>query len=185
MKFPHWNVSILTLIKSPQVTRGLFFFFLSISAAAVSAAILSTLSNFPGKPLKLISSDHTWLTYGCGKIFLHPSRWPLVKITKLPKRDAIYLVPTIKWEPLIQSLQNLVGISPSSCFPHYEILEKFCKNFFLRFFRRILNLFSPVEHSICHILGMVGPIDVKKRKWVNWMLRWLGYTFDLEIVSRE
>ena len=49
--------------------------------------------------------------------FWHPSRWPWVKVTKLTKRDAIYLVPTIKWEPLIQLLQNLVGISPSSCFP--------------------------------------------------------------------
>ena len=27
-------------------------------------------------------------------------------------------------------------------------------------FRKILNPFSQVEPSICHILGMVGPIDV-------------------------
>ena len=52
-----------------------------------------------------------------GGIFLHPSRWHWVKVTKLPKRDAIYLVPTIKWEPLIHSLQNIVGISPLSCVP--------------------------------------------------------------------
>ena len=38
---------------------------------------------------------------GVGKI--------LVKVTKLPKRDTIYLVPTIKWEQLIQSLQNWLG----------------------------------------------------------------------------
>ena len=42
--------------------------------------------------------------------FWHPFRWPLVNVTKLPKQGRIYLVPTIKWEPLIQSLQNLVGI---------------------------------------------------------------------------
>ena len=35
-----------------------------------------------------------------------------LKVTKLPKRDPIYLVPTIKWEPLIQSLQTFVGIFP-------------------------------------------------------------------------
>ena len=27
----------------------------------------------------------------------------------------------------------------------------------------ILNPFSPVEHSISHILGMIGPIDVKQK----------------------
>ena len=40
-----------------------------------------------------------------------------------------------------------------------EILPKF----FGDFFRKILNPFSPVEHSICHIFGMVGPIDVKQK----------------------
>ena len=105
------------LIKSPRVTRGTYCFWsVSAAAAAAAAAVLPALFNFPGKPLRLISSNHTWLTYGCGKIFWHPSRWPRVKVTKLPKRDVIYLVPTIKSEPLIQSLQNLVGISPSSCF---------------------------------------------------------------------
>ena len=70
---------------------------LNMSSFVVSAAdILPTLFNLLGKPLKLISSNHTWLTYGCGKIFGHPFRWPLVKVTKLPKREAIDLVPTIK-----------------------------------------------------------------------------------------
>ena len=35
--------------------------------------------------------------------------------------------------------------------------------FFSKFLRKILNPFSPGEHSICHILGMVGPIDVKQK----------------------
>ena len=65
----------------------------------------------------LISSNHTWLTYGCGKIFWHPFLLPWVKVTKLPKWDRIYLVATVKWESLIQSLQNLVGIFPLPCFP--------------------------------------------------------------------
>ena len=46
----------------------------------------------------------------------------LAIITKPPKRDAIYFVPTIKWGLLIHSLQNLVGISPLSCFPFLAIL---------------------------------------------------------------
>ena len=81
-----------------------------------AAAVLPTLFNFPGKPLQLISSNHTWFTYGCGKNFWHPSRWPWVKVTKLPKWDAIYLVPMIKWEQLVQSLQNFVGISALLCY---------------------------------------------------------------------
>ena len=44
----------------------------AITAATVSAAaataVLLTLFNFPGKPPKLLSSNHTWLTCGCGKI---------------------------------------------------------------------------------------------------------------------
>ena len=59
------------VIESPQVT-GILIVLVSVPAisAAVSAATaLPTLFNFPGKPLKLISWNHTWLTHGCGKIF--------------------------------------------------------------------------------------------------------------------
>ena len=86
-------------------------------SAISTAAVLPTLFNFLGKPLMLISSNHTWLTYGCGKIFWHPFRWPWVKVTKLTKRNAIYLVPTVESEPLLQLLQNLVGTPPLSCVP--------------------------------------------------------------------
>ena len=41
-----------------------------------------------------------------------------------------------------------------------EILPEF---FLSDFLRKILNPFSAVEHYICHILGMVGPIDVKQK----------------------
>ena len=34
---------------------------------------------------------------------------------------------------------------------------------FTDFFRKISNLFSPVEHSICHNLGLADPIDVKQK----------------------
>ena len=113
-----------------------------------------------GKPLKLISSNYTWLTYGYAKIFWHPSRWPWVKVTKLPKRDAIYIVPMIKWEPLIQSLQILVGI-----YPHHAVhLIKFWRNsaknlFFSQLFHKILNPFSPVWHFYLPYL---------RNDWSNW-----------------
>ena len=47
-------------------------FIKSTAATAAAAAILPTLFNFPGKSLKVISSNHTWLTYGCGKKFMAP-----------------------------------------------------------------------------------------------------------------
>ena len=49
-------------------------------------------------------------------------------------RSAIHLVPIVKWEPLIQSLQNLGFISPSSYFLPDKILEKFCPKFVLAIF---------------------------------------------------
>ena len=36
-------------------------------------------------------------------------------------------------------------------------------DFLAIFLRKILNPFSAVEHYICHILGTVGPIDVKQK----------------------
>ena len=65
--------------------------------------------------------------------FWHPFRWPGVKVTKLPKRAQFKF-----WR---NSTKIVLAI----------------------FFCKILNPFSPVEHSICHFLGMVGPIDVKQK----------------------
>ena len=131
--------------------------FWSVSAAVT---VLLTFFNFLTKPLKLISSNHTWLTYGSGNLFWHPFRWPWVKVTKLPKRNAIYIVPTVKWEPLLQSLDRYIPLIMLSTWLHFgEILPKFV---FLSNFT--LNPFSPGEHSICHILVKVGPIDVKQKR---------------------
>ena len=49
---------------------------------------------------------------------------------------------------MISTWLNVVEILP----------EIFCD-----FVRSILNPFSAVEHFIYHVLGMVGPIDVKQK----------------------
>ena len=67
-----------------------------------------------------------------------------------------------KWEPLSQSLHNLVDIT-LIMFSTWLNFGKIWPNFFSDFGRKILNPFSPVEHFICHIFGMVGPIDVKQK----------------------
>ena len=192
------------VVKSPRVTVS------AVSAAAVSAAaVLPTLFNFPGKYLKLISSNHTWLTYGCGKKKWHPSRWPWVKVTKLPKRDAIDLVPTIKWEPLVQSLQNLVypphhGTKGTGVdrVPWCETLRKWV-NWMLRWLGYLwpwifeVKLYLGNGRPDCHGTKRTGvdrmPWCETLRKWVNWTLRWLEYlwpwpltlNFQGQIVSRE
>ena len=186
---PHWpsqTQSAQFMIKSPRVTGGIIFWSVS-SATAISTTTI--LFNFPGKPLKPISSNHTGLTSGVGKIFWHPSQWPLVKVTKLLKWDRIYLVLKIKWEPLIQSLQNLVGIFPLSCFPHDQILEEFCWKLFSAIFCKISNPFFPSwTFYLPYLRNAWSNWYEPKRKWINWMLCWLGYlwlwpltwTFDLE-----
>ena len=63
-----WDM-IPNILVTPA-NRGTYYFCSDSAAAAVSsAAVLPTLFNFPEKHLKLISSNHTWLTYGCGKNF--------------------------------------------------------------------------------------------------------------------
>ena len=52
---------------------------------------------------------------------------------------------------------------------HAFHLIKFWRNsvkkvFFAIFFVKFQMRFSPVQHSICHILGIVGPIDVKLKE---------------------
>ena len=68
LEWVSWTHTII--IKSPRVTGGLIGFWSVAAAVSTTAAILPTLCNFPGKPLKLISSNHTWLTYGWGKNFV-------------------------------------------------------------------------------------------------------------------
>ena len=156
-----WN-----LFKSPWVTRGLIVFgpFPLRSPLPPSPLLFCQhFSTFWENPEANFFKPHM-VDLWVWENFWHPSRWPWVKVTKLPKWDTIYFVSMIKWELLIQSLQNLVGIFLLSCFPHDWIFEKFCKKYYFSdFFCKILKPVSAVEHYIYHILGMVGPIDVKQK----------------------
>ena len=92
----YWCMTLL--IKSPRVTGGLIVFgpFPPPSPPPPPpppAAVLPTLFNFRGKPLKLISPNHTRLTYGCGKFFWHPSRWPWSRSLSYRSRTQFSLSP--------------------------------------------------------------------------------------------
>ena len=90
---------------------------------------------------------------GVGNFFLHPSRWPCVKVTKLPKRHTIYLIPMIKWELLIQSLQKLV-----------QLMGKKRKwvNWMLCWLEYLWPW--PLTLNLC-MLGMGGPIVIEQKGW--------------------
>ena len=93
--------------------------------------------DFPGKPLKLISANHTWLTYGCRNILWHPSV-TLGQRHQATKQDRFYLFP-IYWEPLINRYKTLFMLSIWSNFGGIQSFK----------------------YSICHFLEIIGPIDVK------------------------
>ena len=88
--------------------------------------------------------------------FWYPSQWPWVKVPKLLKPDIFYLVPTKNWEPL----ESLV-VYPSC---HAFHLIKFWRNSVKNvFWRKFQMCFSPIEHSVSHISGMLGPVDMKQK----------------------
>ena len=66
--------------------------------------------------------------YRSGKMYWMTFRWPWLTAVTLINKNL--LVCRIKWEPLNQSLQNLVAISPWSWLSPYYILEEFCWKFF-------------------------------------------------------
>ena len=114
----------------------------------------------------------TWLTYGCRKIFWHPSRWPWVKATKLPVQNLICPHDKVRTaHPIATKLGRYIPVVMLFTWLNFGgiLPGTFLTNVFVN-----LNLFSPIEHSLFHMFGMVGPKRKQKRKWVNWMLRWSG-----------
>ena len=103
------KIQIRWMIKSPRVTGWLLFLIRFRRRRSANTFQLSAKT-----PEANFFITHTVNLWGVGKKSWYPPRWSWVK---LPKRDRFYLVPTIKWEPLIQSPQNMVGKSPLSFFP--------------------------------------------------------------------
>ena len=52
--------------------------------------------------------------YRSGKIYWMTFRWPWLKVTAVTLINKNLVVCRVKWEPLNQSLQNLIAISPYS-----------------------------------------------------------------------
>ena len=188
------------MFESPWVTYCFWSFSAAVSTTAFSvsaaaAAVLSILFNFLEKPLKLISSSHAWWPMGVEKCFgTHFGDLG----SRLLSYQSGTLVPMVKWEPLIQSLQNLVGIFPLLLVGIFHLIKFWrysAKKFFLAiFFCKIFKSVFPSRFFFLPYLrnGWYNWCETK-RKWVNWILHWPGYllpwpltlNFQGQIVSRE
>ena len=123
--------------------------------------------------------------YRSGKMYWMTFGWPWPKVTAVTLINKNLLICRIKWEPLNQSLQNLVDILLWSWSSPDEILKgNFVKTPLIAKFRMC---FFKVKHSIGQISGMVGPIDVKRKGgatvgyWVNYVTLTFDLTHDIDL----
>ena len=112
--------------------------------------------------------------------------WPWPKVTAVALINKNLLVCRIKWEPLNQSLQNLVAISHWSCLLPVLILDwLFWKLVFCQIFFENSGCVFSRSNTIWHISGMIGPIIVKRKGgasvgcWVNHVTLAFDLTHDL------
>ena len=101
--------------------------------------------------------------------------WHGPKVTAVALTHKHFLVCTIKWKPLIQSLQSLIVYPPSHAYNLIRFWKNSIGNFFGRTFLKIQMCLFKVKHSFGHISRMVVPTDVKRKGsalvgywWVTW-----------------
>ena len=128
------------------------------------------------------------------QIFGHPSRWPWVKVTKLPKQDRFYIVPTIVRTAysIATKLDSYIPLVMLSTWLNFlSILsETFLTIFYVKCQMRFF--FNQTFYLPCLRNDWSNWCETK-RHWVNWMLRWLGYIwpwpstliFDLEFTRSD
>ena len=116
------------------------------------------------KPFQLNLWYLAQITYGSGEIHRMTFPRPWLKVMAVALINKNWLVCAIKWQPLIGSLQPLIGSF---------ILTNFLLNFWMCFFK--------VRHYLGHISGMVGTIDVirKGSALVGHLVQHTTLTFEL------
>ena len=140
-------------MNATQGNQGIYCF-LHVSTCAPTN--LPTVFNFPGKPLKPISSNHTWLTYGCRTQFgTH-----LVQGHQAIEAGQNLTYPDDQIKTAYQSLQNFLDIPHLPCFQSDYILDEFCPKLLSTFVVKLQIRFP--QSNILFAIGMVGPIDVKQ-----------------------
>ena len=81
---------------------------------------------------------------------------------------------------IITKLGNYIPLVMIITWLHFGRIQ-FETFFFANFLRKFRMCFFKVKHSIWHISGMVGPIDVKRKggAWVGYWVNYVTLTFDL------
>ena len=169
-----WHRSILligfSIIEATWLTGGLIVFG-QIPCHRHSRRSANTFQLFRKSPAAKFFKPQM-VNPGVWADFWYPSRWPWVKVIKLPKQDCFYLVPTIKWgHPIATKLSRYI--------PLVIHLIKFWRNNLRNFFNELLckisnAFFSSWIFYLPHLRNGWYSWCKPKRKWVNWMLRWLG-----------
>ena len=166
----HW----LDWLTHPDL-RSLYVF----SSFPPSLLQLQRLLLLTSKPFGLKLRYSRQRKYMSGEMYQVAFLWPW------PKSQRHWLTKNAwaaKWEPLIHSSNNvyhLITYWRNSVGTFSGIFFKIADVFF----------FFKVKHSTCHILGMVGPIDMKRkgtasvRYWVNYVTFDLPNDLDLEFVK--
>ena len=157
---------------------------------------LYVFSSFPPPPLQwlfLLTSKSFELhlrylgqrKYRSEKIYWITFGWPWPKVMAVTLINKNLLVCRIKWEPLNQSLQILVAIFLWSLVMFITWLDLghilFETLFLANFLQKFWMCFFKLKHSIGHISGMIGPIDVKRKGGasVGYWVNYVTLTFDL------
>ena len=114
-------------------------------------------------------------------------------LVTLPKVTAVTLINTnllicrIKLKPLNQSLHILSYINTGHAYYLIRFWENSGHNISLNLLRKFWICSFKVKHSIGHISGMVGPMDMKRnggalvRYWVSYVTLTFDLTHDLDL----
>ena len=128
------------------------------------------------KPLQLILTYLGQRKYRSGKMYWMTFWWPWHKVMAVTLINKNLLVCRIKWEPLNQSLQNLVAISLWPCLLPDYIFEEFCRflpNFFENFgcvFSRSNTLLDKTQERLVWL--MWNKKDVHRLDTASTMSPW-------------
>ena len=182
-----WSIVTGDVIKSPQSEVTLCFQFVSAAASSSAAATMTFASRV--EPFDLHLRYLRPRMYRSWTMYWITLLWPWPKVTAVALINKNVYVCRIKWEPLNQLLRYWVAISLLPCLSSDKMLEEFCwKLLFCQIFvKKNRMCFFKVKHSIGHISGMVGPIDVKRRGsasvgyWVNYVTSTFDLAHDLDL----
>ena len=108
------------------------------------------------------------------------SLWPWSGVMAVALMNTNLIICMIKWKTLIQSLWNLIAISPGLAYHPKKVCRNSVRNFSSSDLKKIRCVFSR-SNTFGHIAGIVGMIDVKRKgcALVGYWVKCVTSTFDV------